>query len=111
MAYEKISLNNESRIQINTQDNKLSLLCSIFHSNLAKKKHLQSIKKLQRQKNILCIMSFPQMPYKSTEAYHFQKNLCVFWRGKVTFDGKHFLYKPLLSKYFVVLYFLENCLK
>lgn len=37
MAYEKISLNNESRIQINTQDNKLSLLCSIFHSNLAKK--------------------------------------------------------------------------
>lgn len=36
MAYEKISL-NESKIQINTQDNKLSLLCSIFHSNLAKK--------------------------------------------------------------------------
>lgn len=79
MAYEKISL-NESKIQINTQDNKLSLLCSIFHSNLAKKKHLQSIKKLQRQKYSMYYVFSTNALQKYRGISFSKKTLCLLER-------------------------------
>lgn len=83
-------LHNKSGIQVSTQNDKLFLLYSYFQSNLAMK-HLQSIRKLHRQEDILYLFLSLclQMPHTSTEAYCFQKtNPPVFCRGKIAFAGK-----------------------
>lgn len=97
-------LHNKSRIQVNTQNDKLFLFYSFFQSNLAMK-HLQSIRKLHRQEYILYLFLSLclQMPYTSTEAYCFQKtNPPVFCRGKIAFAGKCIFFSSLCSQYILL---------